>query len=187
MSDYFCMRYRQAKRDAVRSEHNALLREAVHPETFAEDTAYNLGRSTSILQAICRRMRRVRTGGFLWCPPVDRALEVAVGDAPALMDVLRRYDVPIYMKVAALRHAFHRDWDLEIDAGYNGIRTADIAKELEPIETLRAYSGMVRINDRVEEEPEDFMVEHNLLHHQVETEREATRLVEEEVHRQLAL
>jgi hypothetical protein len=44
MSDYFCMRYQQAKRDAVRSEHNALLREAVHPKSFAEDTAYSGGR-----------------------------------------------------------------------------------------------------------------------------------------------
>ncbi len=120
MSDYFCMRYRQAKRDAVRSEHNALLREAVHLESFAEDTAYNLGRLASILQAICRRMRCMKTGGFLWCPGVERALEVAVGDARALMDVLRRFDVPNYMKVAALRHAFHGDWDLDTGTGYNG-------------------------------------------------------------------
>jgi hypothetical protein len=75
-------------------------------------------------------MRCVKTGGFLWCPGVERALEVAVGDARALMDVLSRFDVPIYMKVAALRPAFHGDWDLDNDTGYNGIRTADIAKEL---------------------------------------------------------
>jgi len=187
MSDYFCMWYRQAKRDAVRSKHNVLLREVVHLGSFAEDTAYNLGRSASILQAICRRIRCVRTGGFLWCPGVERALEVAVGDARALMDVLSRFDVPIYMKVAALRHAFHGDWDLDTNTGYNGIRTADIAKELERIEIPRAYSGIVRINDRVEDEPEDFMVEHNLIHHQAETEREAAWLVEEEVHPQLAL
>jgi hypothetical protein len=145
MSDYFCMRYRQAKRDAVRSEHNALLREAVYLESFVEDTAYNLGRSASILQAICRRMRCVRTGGFLWCPGVKRVLKV-VRDARALMDVLRRFDVPIYTKVAALRHAFHGDWDLDTNTGYNGIRTTDITKELERIEILRAYRGIVRIN-----------------------------------------
>jgi hypothetical protein len=116
------MRYRQAKRDAVRSEHNALLREAVHPESFAEDTAYNLGQSASILQAIYQRMQCVRTVGFLWCPGDERALEVAIGDAHALMDVLRRFDVPIYMKVAALRHAFHGDWDLDTDTGYNSLK-----------------------------------------------------------------
>jgi hypothetical protein len=91
------------------------------------------------------------------------------------------------MKVAALRHAFHGDWDLDTDIGFNGIRTTDIEKELERVETLRAYSGMVRINDCVEDEPEDFMVEHNLLHHHAEMELEAAWLVEEEIHRQFAL
>ncbi len=102
------------------------------------------------------------------------------------MDVLRRFDVPIHMKVATLRHVFHGDWDLDTNIGFNGIRTTDIAKELELVETLHAYSGMVRINDCVVE-PEDFMVEHNLLHHHAETELEAARLVEEEIHCQFAL
>jgi hypothetical protein len=35
--------------------------------------------------------------------------------------------------------------------------TADIAKELERIEILDAYSRIVCINDRGEDEPEDFM------------------------------
>jgi hypothetical protein len=69
-------------------------------ETYDEDTAYNLGQSSSILKAICRRMRRVKTGGFLWCPGVERALEVTVRDVRAQMDVLRRFDIPIQMKVA---------------------------------------------------------------------------------------
>jgi hypothetical protein len=102
------------------------------------------------------------------------------------MDVLRRFDVPIHMKVAALRHAFHGDWDLDTNIGFIGNCTTDIAKELKLVETLRAYSGMVRINDCVDE-PEDFMVEHNLLHHHAGMELEAARLVEEEIHRQFAL
>jgi hypothetical protein len=86
------MRYHQAKRDAVRSEHNALLREAVLPQSCDQDTAYNLRWSASILKAICCRMRHVRAGGFLWCPGIEPAL--AVGDTRALMDILMRFDVP---------------------------------------------------------------------------------------------
>jgi|688.fasta_scaffold2512333_2 hypothetical protein len=73
------MRYRKVKRDAVRSEHNALLREVVLPQSYDEDTAYNLRRSASILKAICRRIRRVRMGGFLWCPGVERPWRSPLG------------------------------------------------------------------------------------------------------------
>jgi hypothetical protein len=62
----------------------------------------------------------------------------------------------------------HGDWDLDI--GFNGVRTMDIAKELKRVETLPAYSRMACINNHIKDtEPEDFMVEHNQLHHHAET------------------
>jgi hypothetical protein len=181
------MRYRLAKKQAERVEHAHLEREEARPPTFEADRAHNAERAQEYLQAICRRMRKVRRMGFNWLLARAKALNVAVNDATAFCTILRGFEVNPSLKLAALRHAYHGDWHLDHGTSDNGVRVVEICQELRHTEVERAYCGTICLKDSLVDEPVDWAEEIARLDIQGEVEREAEGLVRAEISRQFCL